>query len=170
MGFNGSIKLSDFGIASIKSQSLTGVSRVIGSPSYIAPEIIVDNKYSEVSDLFAVGVLLYRCLIGYCPFRGPSIKEILKATRRVTPTAPHAIDPKIPESLSNIVMSLLIKDPTKRPNDAAMVADTLEREFGVQKWAPQFLHDTPVTQESGAKATAIMPDALTEKLLRANNE
>jgi len=171
LGYNGSIKLSDFGIAGLKSQNLTGTSGlVIGSPGYIAPEVISDNKYSEVSDIFAVGVLMYRCLIGYNPFRGPSIKDVLSATRRLTPTPPHEINPEIPESLSNTVMSLLIKDPTKRPNSAAMVAETLEQALGVQKWVPQFFYNAPSTKESDVTVTAILPDTLTRKLLRANNE
>lgn len=170
LGYNGSIKLSDFGIAGLKSQSVSGMSRVIGTPGYIAPEVISGSKYGEVSDIFAVGVLLYRCLIGYSPFRGPSVKDILKATRSQSPTPPHEINPEIPEALSNLVMSLLIKDPLKRPNSAAMVAETLERALGVQKWKPQFFHDAPQTNDSDGMVTAIMPDTLTQKLLRANNE
>jgi serine/threonine-protein kinase len=168
LGHNGSIKLSDFGIAGLKSQNLTGMSGVIGTPGYIAPEVITGSEYGEVSDIFGVGVVLYRCLVGYPPFRGPSVKDILKATRDQAPTPPHEINPEIPESLSTLVMSLLIKDPLKRPNNAAVVADTLERTLGVQKWVPRFFYDAPQAQDTIGTGTSILPDTLTQKILRVN--
>lgn len=170
LGYNGSIKISDFGIAALKSQSMAGRSTVIGTPGYIAPEVISENKYGEASDIFAVGVLLYRCLIGYKPFRGPSSIDTLKATLSVAPTPPHQINHGVPESLSTIVMSLLIKDPAKRLSSAAVVAETLERALGTHKWMPDFLEETPADDEPVAAATAILPDTGTRKLLRANNE
>jgi len=99
-----------------------------------------------------------------------SAKHILSATRSMTPTPPHEINPEIPEVLSNVIMSLLIKDPAQRPNSAAMVAETLERALGVQKWEPHFLVDDPKSGETSATVTTILPDTLTRKLLRANNE
>ncbi|MBT8092164.1 MAG: serine/threonine protein kinase [Gammaproteobacteria bacterium] len=170
LGYNGSIKLSDFGIAGLKSQKMTGGSVVIGTPGFIAPEVISDNHYSEASDLFAVGVLLYRCLIGYNPFRGPTSMEILKATRSVAPTPPHEMNPDIPKPLSNIIMSLLIKDPSRRPTSAALVEETLQRAMGIHNWAPHFLDDTQSARKAAATVTALLPDTSTRKFIRADHE
>ena len=170
LGYNGSIKLSDFGIASLTSQNLENDSRVIGSPGYIAPEIIFENAYSETSDMFAVGVLLYRCLIGDSPFRGVSAKDVLKKTGVYEPMSPREIDGSIPEPLSNVVMSLLTKNPLMRPSNAAMVADSLEKALGVQRWAPQFSDDSSNDGEYAGAVTEILPDTVVRKMRLTNNE
>ncbi len=170
LGYNGSIKLSDFGVASLTSKNVMRASHVIGSPGHIAPEIIYKSAYSEMSDMFAVGVVLYRCLVGDSPFRGASIKQTFTLTAAYEPPPPCEIDRKIPESLSNVVMSLLAKNPLKRPNNAAMVADSLEKALGVQRWEPHFSDDIPKIGENAGLITEMLPDTVVRKMMLANNE
>ncbi|MBT8103009.1 MAG: serine/threonine protein kinase [Gammaproteobacteria bacterium] len=170
LGYNGSIKLSDFGVASLTSKNLKVDSHVIGSPGHIAPEIINKSAYSEMSDMFAVGVVLYRCLVGDNPFKGTSIKQTFILTGNYTPPPPCKLDRNIPEPLSNVVMSLLAKDPLMRPNNAAMVADSLEKALGVQRWEPSFSDDILQVGEHAGLTTEILPDTAIRKMMRANNE
>jgi len=170
LGYNGSIKLSDFGVASLTSKTFRVDSYVIGTPGYIAPETIYKSAYSEMSDMFAVGVLLYRCLVGDSPFRGASIKQTFSLTGAYEPPPPCKLNRNIPEPLSNVVMTLLSKNPLMRPNNAAMVADSLEQALGVQKWAPNFSNDISKVGEHVGLVTEMLPDTVVRKMKLAKNE
>jgi len=166
LGYDGSIKISDFGVASLTSKNIGGESRVIGSPGHIAPEIIYKNAYSEMSDMFAVGVVLYRCLIGDHPFKGASLKQTFTLTNVYEPPPPHELDRDIPESLSNVVTSLLAKNPLMRPNNAAMVADSIEKALGVQRWEPHFSKEFPHAGEGAGLLTEMLPATAVRKMMR----
>eukprot|EP00253_Pinus_taeda_P018552 PITA_18552 len=78
---SGQLKLADFGLSMrfAKGQTFSGV---VGSPSYIAPEVLA-GAYSEKVDVWGAGVLLHVLLIGRLPFRGESIKAIFEAIKLV---------------------------------------------------------------------------------------
>ncbi|MBT8083865.1 MAG: serine/threonine protein kinase [Woeseia sp.] len=168
LGYNGSIKLTDFGVASLTSKNPESGQMIIGSPGYIAPETISTNVYSEMTDMFAVGVMLYRCLAGCSPFRGANFKQTFKLTRLYNPPAPHTMDPNIPESLSNLVMGLLAKNPLKRPNNAAMVADSFEQALGVQRWEAHFADDIPRGGDHAGSVTEMLPVTEIRNMKMAN--
>ena len=170
LGRNGSIKLSDFGVASLTSTNLEDSAHVVGSPGYIAPEIIYKNAYSEMSDMFAVGVVLYRCLVGDSPFRGATIKDTFRLTGVYEPPPPHKMDRNVPEALSNVVMSLLNKDPLKRPNSAEMVADSLETALGPQRWEPNITDEIPKVGDPSGSITEILPANALPTLVLAKDE
>ena len=137
IGFDGGIKLTDFGIADLISHSTTNDSgHVVGTPGYVAPELLEGGAYSAASDLFAMGVLLYRCATQVNPFTGRTLKQILQSTISDEPKSPRSINERIPTALSNAILYLLQKNPMIRPSDADLIADALEKEFGAQKWVP----------------------------------
>lgn len=78
---SGQLKLADFGLSTrvAKGQTLSGV---VGSPSYIAPEVLA-GTYSEKVDVWGAGVLLHALLIGILPFRGESVKAIFEAIKLI---------------------------------------------------------------------------------------
>jgi len=123
-----------------------------------------------MSDIFAVGVLLYRCLIGYNPFRGSKMTDILQATLSSDPKPLHEIQPDIPKPLSNVIMSLMIKDPAYRPNNALMVATALERELGVHEWKPPFYRELKPAREPSDATTTLLPETIIRKHMRAHDE
>ncbi|MFK8017103.1 MAG: serine/threonine-protein kinase [Gammaproteobacteria bacterium] len=172
LGYSGSIKLSDFGLASIVGSAMSDGGSILGSPGYIAPEVIAGRPYTHASDIFSVGVLLYRCLVGFVPFRGPSVAAILNATTATKATPPMDVNADVPEPLSNAVMSLLIKDPMKRPSSALLVIDTIERALGTHAWQPTFADDSnpPVRAETVLPSTMILPDTLVQKHLRTPDD
>ena len=170
LGYSGSIKLTDFGVASLTSQNFRDDGTVIGTPGFIAPEVFHKGAYSEMSDMFAVGVVLYRCLVGINPFKGASLKQTFNLTGKYEPPSPNKMDSSIPQSLSNIVMSLLAKNPNMRPNNALMVADSIEKSLQVQKWEPQFFDDMPKAGKYAGLTTEILPDTVVRNMRLANNE
>ena len=81
----GQVKLTDFGIARLADASLTQVSSMIGTPSYMAPEQFMGEGIDHRADLFACGVLLYRLLTGKRPFRGSSEVVMYKILHEEAP-------------------------------------------------------------------------------------
>eukprot|EP00253_Pinus_taeda_P018526 PITA_18526 len=79
---SGQLKLADFGLSTrfAKGQNLSGV---VGTPSYVAPEVWAGTTYSEKVDVWGAGVLLHALLIGILPFRGGSIEAIFEAIKLV---------------------------------------------------------------------------------------
>ncbi len=82
IGKNGDIKIADFGLAyGSEFPRVTEPGMYVGTPEYIAPEILMGKEYSEVSDIYAIGVILYEMVKGENPFRGKtpyeSINKIL---------------------------------------------------------------------------------------------
>ncbi|KAH6767032.1 phosphoenolpyruvate carboxylase-related kinase 2 [Perilla frutescens var. hirtella] len=80
LGTSGQMKLADFGLAVriLDGQSLTGV---VGSPAYVAPEVLVGN-YSEKVDIWSAGVLLHALLVGVLPFQGDSLDTMFEAIKK----------------------------------------------------------------------------------------
>ncbi len=82
VGENGDIKIADFGLAyGTEFPRVTEPGMYVGTPEYIAPEILMGKEYSEKSDIYAIGVILYEMVKGENPFKGKtpyeSINKIL---------------------------------------------------------------------------------------------
>lgn len=114
-------KILDFGLAvpTEDTSKLTQAGIVLGTPGYMAPEQARCQAVDARSDLFSLGVVLYRLLTRKAPFRGPTTMAVLTSLAVDHPTPPHRLDPAIPRGVSDAVMSLLEKDPSKRPASAA---------------------------------------------------
>src|SRR4029077_11302553 len=73
------VKLTDFGIAKLlDAQGVTSTGQVLGSPAHMAPEQIEGGEVDARTDVFAVGVLLYECLVGHLPFRRKNPAQVLR--------------------------------------------------------------------------------------------
>lgn len=113
----GSIQVTDFGIARIEDpngQQMTQVGEILGTPRYMPPEQAMGQPLDGRADLYSLGVILYQLTTGQHPFQGDTLVAIFRAITQDTPEAPHTFDPKIPESLSNLIMKLLDKEPSRR--------------------------------------------------------
>jgi serine/threonine protein kinase len=110
-------RLLDFGLARIKSAApLTGVGMVMGSPSYIAPEIW-GGKTTELdgrADLYSLGVIVFRWLTGSLPFESPDlIAKMREVTTGPRPSA-RALNPELPPSVDAWVARALAIEPNDR--------------------------------------------------------
>jgi serine/threonine protein kinase len=117
----GTLKVMDFGVARLaeRTGTLTQAGLVVGTPTYMAPEQLLDEAVDARSDLYSMGVVLYECLTGRPPFiaRSP-ISLITKILHDVAPS-PEAVFAAVPQRVSSLVMSLLEKDPAKRIQSAS---------------------------------------------------
>jgi formylglycine-generating enzyme required for sulfatase activity len=130
----------DFGIAKfLGDESLTHGTESPGTPAYRAPEQIdVKRKVrDELVDVWAMGVILYKALTGTMPFKGSDMLSISVQILNEKPTAPRKLNPSIPAKLERLTLQCLEKDPTKRPESLAAVADLLEQAIdGGQRTRP----------------------------------
>jgi eukaryotic-like serine/threonine-protein kinase len=123
------IKIIDFGIAAVAgSRRLTfgKLSQVMGSPDYISPEQVKNQRGDARSDLYAVGVMLYEMLIGEPPFHSANPFAAMNARLLEAPRPPSEIDPDIPPNLSTAVIRALERDPKQRYSSAQDFAWDLE--------------------------------------------
>src|SRR4029453_6808886 len=134
---NGTLVLPDFGIArSAGAAQLTAAGSVLGTASYISPEQAMGEQASQLSDVYALGVVAYQCLAGHRPFEGEQPLEI--AMRHVR-EAPPPLPGDLPPSVRVIVERAMAKQPAARwPNAAAFgqVARRAAAELGTSNLTP----------------------------------
>lgn len=122
-------KILDFGIAQVHEgavfRRLTSTGVIVGTPRYMSPEQISGRAVDARSDLWSVGVLLYRMLAGHPPFDGRP-GEVLQAIR-TQPVPPFASELRVPPALQQVILGALQKDPADRWPSAHAMADALKR-------------------------------------------
>jgi tetratricopeptide (TPR) repeat protein len=122
----GKVKIMDFGIAKPESSNLTRTGALIGTPFYMSPEQIQGKKVDKRSDIFSFGVLFYELLTSQKPFPGAEPTSVMY---KIVHEEPEQIDDSLIDyrnGLRDIVLKTLAKDPDKRYQDLAEVADQLE--------------------------------------------
>src|SRR5689334_20114889 len=117
LGTDGRVRLADFGIAkSIDDLTgdLTATGQVVGTASYLAPEVARGERASPSSDVYAVGIVLFEMLAGGVPLRGDTPLATLAARERSMPPSLRSLRPDVPMALDLAVASALSADPTRR--------------------------------------------------------
>ncbi len=160
----GAPKITDFGLArKLDEAGLTGTGAVMGTPSYMAPEQAA-GKSREVGpacDVYALGAILYECLTGRPPFKGPTTLDTLTQVLLADAVAPRQLQPRTPRDLETICLKCLEKQAGRRYATAAELADDLGRwrrgepvrarppswGYVLGKWAHR--HRTPLAVAAG---------------------
>lgn len=118
------VALTDFGLARAPDAQASRSGVFMGSPVYMAPELLAGQPPDARSDLYALGVLTYELLAGRPPFEAASMGALLRAVAQSLP-APLAVEP-----LDRLLAPLLAKAPAQRPSDgdawAAMARQTAQ--------------------------------------------
>lgn len=161
--------LTDFGLA-----QLTGMSTKRRNPLYISPEQAQGFPANNRSDIYALGVLLYKLCTGVVPFHDKNPVVVMAQHIHRLPTPPMLINPNIPPALSEVILRAMAKDPFIRFSKASLlataVADTssLQSRFYIGK---QFLPDnenllnTPPQISSTPRVIQPYPQGLPSKPL-----
>ena len=127
LGKDGSIKVTDFGIAELVSSITEDEDVVFGTPGYLPPETLQGKGYDASGDLFSLGCVLYFALTGERPFAADQVKDVLRKTLFGSVTPPSRVVPNVPRDLEALIMSMLSGSRATRPKDASVVAERLER-------------------------------------------
>jgi tRNA A-37 threonylcarbamoyl transferase component Bud32 len=122
--------VGDFGLAKLLDEAgPTRTGMVLGTPQYLAPEQAEGRAQDvgPVTDVHAIGIILYEMLAGRPPFLGANTLEILEQVRGTDPMPPSRVQPRIPAELEVICLKCLAKEPSRRYTAAAELADDLGR-------------------------------------------
>lgn len=123
---NGTVKVTDFGIARQENSDLTATGMVLGTPSYMSPEQFIGEKLDGRSDLFSVAVVLYELLTGEQPFKGDTVPTIMYQVSHEEAAPPTKLNARLPGAIDNVMRKALAKKPDERYPDAQSFAAALK--------------------------------------------
>jgi serine/threonine protein kinase, bacterial len=158
LSWDGSVKVSDFGIAKARAASEATASVFIkGKPAYMSPEQANGESLDGRSDLFAVGIMLWEMVVGRRLFVGEDTRATLASVLFGQVPRPRSLRPEIPKDLERVVMKLLERDlPARYATAEDAIHDLLEchdapkagRELLARTLAERFPQHAPVRQSS----------------------
>ncbi|ANY69798.1 serine/threonine protein kinase [Paenibacillus sp. BIHB 4019] len=127
IGKNGRVKVTDFGIArAVTSSTITQTGSVLGSVHYFSPEHAKGVSTGEKSDLYSLGIVLYQMLTGNLPFLGESPISVALKHLQDTFEEPRVVNPHIPQSVENVILRAMRKNPGERYHSAQEMLNDLE--------------------------------------------
>jgi serine/threonine-protein kinase len=163
------VKLLDFGIAKLLDPARTNVTQtgaMLGTPQFMSPEQCLGRLVDARTDIYALGVILYRVFTGQYPFTGTVITELVYQHVADAP-APPSRHRAMPPDLERIILDCLAKDPAARPQSARVLGERLEAALSTWSEAsagaavrgsallsatvPAVAHSSPPLQEQGSR-------------------
>jgi len=121
---HGAVKIADLGLASTVEET---EDKAIGTPHFMAPEQVLKKEIDHRTDLYALGCTFYRLVTGKTPFRGASVKDILRAQVKDAPEPANKANPAVPADVAAIITRLMAKEPA----DRYQTANDLLEDLGV---------------------------------------
>jgi serine/threonine-protein kinase len=128
--YGGGVKVADFGLAravSADTQHTATGGVLIGTVSYLAPELVVDGRSDARADVYAVGILLHELLTGRKPHEGESPIQVAYKHVNADVPAPSELQPGIPGYVDALVARATARDHTLRPADAGVLLHQMHR-------------------------------------------
>ncbi len=122
---DGTVKVTDFGIARIVESSTTHTGMIQGTPSYMSPEQVQGETVTGSSDLFSLGSVLYELLCGEKVFKGDTISSVMYRITKGDYVPLKKGAKKIPDRLDRVVKKLLARNVARRYRRGADAANDL---------------------------------------------
>ena len=161
LGWDGRVVLTDFGIARAFSDPTRAVTMgmALGTPAYMAPEQVEGVADLDArADIYALGAMLYECLVGDRPWNGDSVWAIAAARLVHPPPDPRAKRPDLPTSIAELVLKCMARKREDRYASASEVAGALATltlpALGARPSVPP---PAPALIDADAKAIAVLP-------------
>jgi len=162
--------LTDFGIVWYSDATqLTQTSQVMGTPEYMSPEQCQAQNIDARSDLYSIGCVLYETLVGDPPFTAEVPIAVTFKQVQDVPQPPSAIRSDVPESINDLVLKLLAKQPRQRHQNARQLLESIDRIVrieplvGFEPGDPTTIVDEPAVVNSSATAGVPTPSRTTPK-------
>jgi serine/threonine protein kinase len=123
------LKVLDFGIAKALGDATDApVSQIIGTPHYASPEQLqVGEMIDTRSDIYSLGIILYRMITGRLPFVASSIRELIDLHLTAAPPPLRDLRPDLPSAIDKLILQMLDKDAARRPRTIREVNDSFQR-------------------------------------------
>jgi serine/threonine-protein kinase len=154
------LKVSDFGIARVMDGSetlATSSGLLLGSPAYIAPEQVLGREPSAASDVYGVGMLLYKLLSRQLPFvEGGELLSVLYRRVHEQPRPLREVAPHIPEALARVTMRALATEPRERTARAEDLGAELA-DAAASAWGPGWLRRSGLTVLASGRIASRLP-------------
>ena len=128
---NGQVKLADFGIARVPNADLTKEGQFLGTPCYAAPETLRSGEYSEQSDLFSFGAVIYEAASGERAFPGTEAMAVAHQVMNRDPVPPSEANrgAAIPPAVDAAILRALRKNPSDRYASARTFVSALREAY-----------------------------------------
>lgn len=154
---SGNVKITDFGIAmALSATSITKTNSVLGSIHYLSPEQARGAMANKKSDIYSLGIVMFELLTGRLPFFGESAISIaLKHLQSETPSV-RRWHPNVPQSVENIVLKAMTKDPFDRYQSVQQMEEDLATALNPERLNEEKFH-VPVDDQA-TKAIPIIPN------------
>jgi serine/threonine-protein kinase len=125
VGFDGSVRIIDFGIAQAAIRAAPARAVLRGKFAYMSPEMVRGQPVDRRSDVFSLGVVLHELLTGERLFAGPSDLAVMERVRAADVRPPSARNPAVPRALDAVVLRALAREPEDRFAWASELRDAL---------------------------------------------
>lgn len=144
----GKVKLGDFGFCKMLEMNMAQT--MLGSPIYMAPEILKEEIYTLKADIWSLGVVLFEMLFGYCPFESSSISQLINVIKDTELKIPKELNP-ISDQCETLINKMLVKDQFKRIewvdlfdfkiSEEGQIISGYKKDLGIEALEKYFLFD-----------------------------
>lgn len=150
------VKITDLGIADIIDEEITRTQSLMGTPQYVAPEILNRDELTAQSDIYSVGILMYEMLVGKAPFTGdkPAIIMIKQMNHPLPSIKEQRLD--VPQALENIAIKASAKKLENRYKTVVEMQDDLLNIQQGRMHVPKLILENDLIDDKKLEQTIIL--------------